>query len=112
MVTILTQWLGTNPDYPLPPGYLKVKERKEMLKYKLPEGLLPFLGRAYILVAPIIHDLIDELFEIKTLEPVISYEDFNRVKPILQKPKTNLREVDAVHIIDQFKPFGTNGHVR
>jgi len=73
MVTVLSQRLATNPDYPLPPGYSKVKERREIIEYTLPEGLLPFLGRAYILVAPIIHDLIDELFQIKTLEPIISY---------------------------------------
>jgi hypothetical protein len=31
--------------------------------------MLPFLGRARVLIVPILHDLIDELFQVKILEP-------------------------------------------
>ena len=43
----------------MPAGYIKIKEKSEHLENRLPEwNLLPFIGRAPILVVPILDDLI------------------------------------------------------
>ena len=59
VLNVLTGRIKENIDYPLPPGYIKVKEKYENLSYKIPNGLLPFIGRARVLVIPIIDELIN-----------------------------------------------------
>lgn len=56
---MLTSRIKENIDYPLPSGYIKVKEKYENINYKIPNGLLPFIGRARVLVIPIIDELIN-----------------------------------------------------
>jgi hypothetical protein len=80
---LLNERLEENPEYPLPSGFIKVKERTESQKFKLPDNMMPFIGRARILIIPILDELIDELFKVHYLEPFVSYEDHVKVKAIL-----------------------------
>ena len=122
--------MDQSAGYPLPAGYTKVKQHSEVTFYKLPvdpfsayedeeteqkpfvDGLLPFIGRARILVVPLLDDIINELFDFHILEPMIEYTEHTRVKAILQKPPPKLGSQDAAHIVENNKPFGVGGKPR
>ena len=67
--------------------------------------MMPFIGRAMILVVPILDDLIYELFDMHIIEPLIVYSEETKVRPVLNKPHMKFKEHDAVHIIDSIKQF-------
>ena len=70
----------------MPAGYIKIKEKSEHLENRLPEwNLLPFIGRAPLLVVPILDDLIFELFHFHILEPFSVIEEKIKIKSLNSK---------------------------
>ena len=112
VVQALQKTIEENPDYPLPAGYIKVTTKSEVTEYRIPPNLLPFVGRAHVLVVPLIDDLLSELFGIHYLEPFLSVKEEIRVKPVMKKPKKVLGNKDCGHIIERLVPFGPRGQVR
>ena len=99
---------------PVDPFGLRKEQDQEGETQEKPQfdGLLPFIGRARILIIPLLDDLINELFDFHILEPTVEYTEHTRVKAILQKPAAKLGSQDAAHIIENNKPFGVGGKPR
>lgn len=65
----------------MPAGYSKAYDYSETVAYRLPEELIPFIGKGAMLALPIIDELINKLFpETHILEP---FTDFDRTLKII-----------------------------
>ena len=93
----------------MPAGYVKVVTKTEKIDYRVAPELLPYIGRAAVLIVPILDDLVNELFGFHYLEPYTTIEEEVKVKAIMKKPKKVLGSKDAVHIIDKLVSFGPRG---
>jgi hypothetical protein len=78
----------------------------------MPTQILPFVSRSTTVAVYILDDLLNKLFNFHFLEPYVIYSDTSKIKKIFQKPKKELRSVDAVHLVNPARPFGTEGKLR
>lgn len=85
MVAQLTRKVNENPTYPLPEGLTKVKERCQILSYRVSDTVMPLLSESQQVVLPLLDELVSELFQIHFLEPYTTFEDQYRIKPQIQK---------------------------
>ena len=112
MIAELTVRLEENQDFPLPAGYALITEKVETLQYYMPKQILPFVKQSTAQVAYILDEILFKAFNFHFLEPYVIYQEVTKVKKVFQKPKKELRSVDASHIVTPARPFGTDGQVR
>ena len=112
VIQAIYERLEENEDFPLPPGYVHVTEKIETKQFYLPTQILPFVKKSKTVVVYIIDELLEKLFGIHFLEPYVIYEEETKVKAVLNKPKVEIRSVDANHIVNPARPFGTDGKLR
>ena len=60
----------------------------------------------------ILDELLHKLFNFHFVEPYVIYQESSKIKKVFQKPKKELRSVDANHIVNPARPFGKDGQVR
>jgi hypothetical protein len=85
LVKAVTEKLQTDPDYPIPEGYLKIKERTAVHKYVLPAACEEILGNGAFVSAHILDELVNELFGIHFIEPTVTYGEKLKIKKAIQK---------------------------
>ena len=66
---MLTEKLVTEPEYPLPDGFIKVKELRPVVSYEVPASTAMLIGEARTVSVALIDDLCNELFGLHILEP-------------------------------------------
>jgi len=73
LIMALTDKLQTEPDYPLPEGYLKTKERIADYDYVLPEKSKHLLKESMVISVETLDGLVNSLFGFHFIEPSITY---------------------------------------
>ena len=68
----LNEKLKTQPDLPMPEGFLKVKEKVPIMNYKVPEAALPLIGENQAVCVEIVDDLMSKIFNFHVLEPLVT----------------------------------------
>ena len=75
--------VNDEPDYPVPEGFTKVREKVPVYKYEVPDTVRPFLGEEKSVAIELIDELLGKLFDIHVIEPIVKQEEKYRVKPTL-----------------------------
>ena len=75
--------VNDEPDYPVPEGFTKVKEKVPVYKYEVPDTVRPYLGEEKSVAIELIDELLGKLFDIHVIEPIVKQEEKFRVKPTL-----------------------------
>ena len=68
----LNETVKTQPDYPMPDGFLKVKEKVPVYNYKVPDSAKQYLGEAKTVCVEIVDELLSKLFDFHVLEPLVT----------------------------------------
>lgn len=98
LIVLLNQKLETEPEYPLPDGFTKVKETKPVVTYEVPASTAMVIGEARTVSVTVLDDLCNELFGLHILEPKVRLEERMRVKLQFARPLTK-NESETVEII-------------
>ena len=77
------------PDYPIPDGFAKVKEKVPEYSYQVPTAVVPYIGESKAVCVEIVDNLLSKLFDFHVLEPVVTMKEKVRVKPTLQRSIPN-----------------------
>ena len=81
----LNETVKTQPDYPMPDGFLKVKEKVPVYNYKVPDSAKLYLGEGKTVCVEIVDELLSKLFDFHFLEPLVTMQEQYRVKPSMQR---------------------------
>lgn len=87
LLNALNKKIKEDPNYPVPEGYKKVTERDIVYDYKLPE-YIPIAKNKRIAME-ILDDILFDKLQIHFLEPIISYKETLKVKPVIRKQFKN-----------------------
>ena len=80
MLKQLNEIVKEQPDYAMPHGYLKVKEKVPLMSHKVPEAAIPVIGEAKTVCVELVDELVSNLFDFHVLEPIITMQEQFRVK--------------------------------
>ena len=72
MLRQLNNTVKQNPDYPMPEGFNKVKEKVPVLEYKVPESVLPVIGESKAVVIEVLDEMLSKAFNFHVLEPLVT----------------------------------------
>lgn len=81
LIDMLTLKLKTEPDYPLPEGFTKVKELRPVVTYEVPAQTAAIIGEARTISITILDELCAELLGVHVLQSKVRLEDKFRIKP-------------------------------
>ena len=102
LVEQLNQRIKEEPNYPLPEGFTKVKEKKTIYSYRVPEEIAPHLGEAKVVCVELIDELLNNAFGIHILEPVVTFQEQQAVRPAFTKSVGKKpRQAEAVGIMNK-----------
>jgi hypothetical protein len=80
VVKAVNEKLQTDPNYPVPEGYLKIKEKTAVYQYTLPPQCEDILGNGAFHATQILDELVNELFGIHFIEPTVTYVETLKLK--------------------------------
>lgn len=90
LLNALNKKIKEDPNYPLPEDYKKVKEKEMIYDYKLPDYIPISENKKFAM--ELLDDLIFDKFQFHFLEPIISYKETVKVKPIIRRQFKNENE--------------------
>lgn len=90
LLKALNKKIKEDPNYPLPEEYRKVKEREINYVYKLPDFVK--INSTKRMCIEMLDDLIFKKFDFHFLEPLVSYNETLKVKPVIRKTFNNATE--------------------
>ena len=85
LVLALNLKLQTDENYPLPEGFMKIKERRPVYNYDIPEYTKEIAGEPMVMSLMILDELVSELIGIHFIEPTVRYQEKLKVKRIMNK---------------------------
>jgi hypothetical protein len=83
LVIALNKKLAEDPNYPVPEGFTKKKEKTLVYTYGAPEYFN--LGEARTEALEILDELINEKFGFHFLEPICTFEERSKIRPVIHK---------------------------
>ena len=92
LIKALNEKLKKDPNYPIPEGYIKVTEKTPVYEYKVPKCISEKLPESKIISIELLDDLIGSTLGFHFLEPLVSFEDFPKVKSMISVPKPSQAE--------------------
>jgi len=95
-----------NPNYPLPEGYYKVKEKEMKLYYELPEYYE--VTESEKICTEVVDTFLNNVFGFHFLEPIARFESITKVKPSfkkLSKPLPSTVKIRKNPKIDEINPL-------
>lgn len=75
MIKTANEKLEKDPNFPIPEGYIKTKEKTPVYTYNLPAKCEDILGNGAFLATQILDELVSDLFGIHFIEPTVTYVD-------------------------------------
>lgn len=87
LLNALNKKIKEDPNYPIPEDYKKVKEREIIYEHKLPDYIPIPENKRFCM--ELLDDLIFKNFQFHFLEPIISYKETLKVKPVIRKQFAN-----------------------
>ena len=87
LLKALNKKLKENPEYPVPEGFKKVKEKVIEHNYEVPKFIE--MKESQSLGLEILDDLIFEKFKFHILEPIVKTHVVTKIKPIIRKEFTD-----------------------
>ena len=90
LLKALNKKIKEDPNYPLPEDYRKVKEKEIVYTYKLPDFVKINSSKRFWV--EMLDELIFKQFDFHILEPIVSYNESVKVKPVIRKQFNNATE--------------------
>lgn len=84
-ITLLNNRLSQDPNYPLPEGFVKYRERGPIPIYEIDEDKTKFIGEPTFIAYGLIDELVNKLFGFHVIEPKTAIRDQVKAKALLQK---------------------------
>ena len=70
LIKQLNAKVSSEPDYPVPEGFVKIKEKVPVYRYEIPEAMRPVIGEARSTAIEIVDDLLSKLYNVHVIEPI------------------------------------------
>lgn len=93
LVIALNNKLSEDPNYPVPEGFTKQKEKTLVYSYGFPEYLN--LSEAQQTAYEFLDEFINEKFGFHFLEPLCTFEDKHKIRPIIRKQFKDGKRVET-----------------
>lgn len=74
-----------------------MKEKKTIYSYKVPEEIAPHLGESKVICVELIDELLSNAFGIHIIEPIVTFNEVQSVRPAFAKTKP--RQAEAIGIM-------------
>ena len=87
LIKALNDKLRKDPSYPIPEGYIKVTEKTPIYEYKIPADIATRIPEAKVIAVEMMDEIVCSALGFHFLEPIVSFEDFPKVKSMIQQPK-------------------------
>ena len=84
LIKALNDKLAEDPEYPIPEGYSKQVEKTPIYEYVLSEDVREQLPESKVVSIEIMDELLNEIFGIHFLEPLVSFHEKLKVRPIVK----------------------------
>jgi hypothetical protein len=84
LVKALNIKLMTDPGYPIPEGFYKQIERTPVYEYRLPDLAAEAVGEDNVIGIELLDDILNNIFGFHFLEPLVSFEERMKVKPLVK----------------------------
>jgi hypothetical protein len=114
LVKAVNEKLVTDPNYPIPEGYLKIKEKTAVYEYTLPRQCEDIMGNGAFHATQILDELVNELFGIHFIEPTVTYVDTLKLKKAIQKVEKPVPKAPALSymrpLAGKIKPMRSPNH--
>lgn len=72
-----------DPSYPIPEGYVKIGEKTPVYQYLIPQDIAAKLSESKVVCVELLDEIVNLAFGFHFLEPLISFEEFPKVKPVI-----------------------------
>ena len=106
LIKALNEKLKKDPGYPIPEGFIKVTEKTPIYDYKVPLALAQILPESKVIATEVLDDILNTILGFHFLEPLVSFEDFPKVRSMLQAPKP--AQAEALTLMNKAKAKGYN----
>ena len=83
LLKALNKKLLENPDYPVPEGFKKIKEKTLISNYEVPR-FIP-INESIKMALEVLDDLMFQKFQIHILEPIVKTQNIFKIRPIIRK---------------------------
>ncbi len=84
LIKALNERLADDPDYPIPEGYFKQVERMPIYDYRVPDNAKDQISEDQVVCIEVMDELLNEIFGIHFLEPLVSFEERLKVRPVVK----------------------------
>lgn len=81
LIKALNEKLVSDPTYPIPEGYFKQVEKTPLYEYRIPDQVAEQLKDSQVVSIELLDDLLNNLFGIHLLEPLVTFEERLKVRP-------------------------------
>ncbi len=76
-----------DPSYPVPEGYVKVSEKTAVYDYRIPNEIADKINPSKVVCVELLDEIVNKAFGFHFLEPLVSFEEFPKVKPVMNQIK-------------------------
>ena len=80
---------------------MKVTEKTPVYDYRVPRDVAAKLKESTVIGIEVLDGILNAIFGFHVLEPLVSFEDFPKVKPIMQAVKPS--QAEAVTLMNKAK---------
>lgn len=87
LIKALNEKMRNDPQYPIPEGYIKVVEKTPVYEYKIPADIAKCIKESMVISVEVLDGFIHAALGFHFLEPVVSFEDFPKVKQAINPLK-------------------------
>lgn len=84
LVKALNEKVNQDPSYPIPEGYFKQTEKTPIYEYRVPDSVVEMVDESQVMAIETLDDLLNSLFNIHILEPLVTFEERIKVKQMIR----------------------------
>lgn len=84
LVKALNEKLKFDPTYPIPEGFFKQIEKSPIYDYRMPDSAVEIVEQSQIVAVELLDELLNKTFGFHFLEPIVSFEERTKVKPLVR----------------------------
>jgi hypothetical protein len=92
LIKALNDKLKKDPNYPIPEGFIKVTEKTPVYEYKVPADIAAKISESKVIAVELLDELVNGTVGFHFLEPMVSFEDYPKVKSMVSAIKPQQAE--------------------
>lgn len=84
LIKALNDKLLEDPNYPIPEGYFKQLDKTPIYEYRVSDQVAEQMPESMVVSVEVFDELLSELFGFHMLEPLVSFEERLKVRPMIK----------------------------